>query len=273
MRLGPVEALRVWVSKQCTMGGVMESAWFQDRVAVVTGGGSGIGRATVHKLSDVGTARVVIADVVEENARKVAAEVGARAVPLPTDVSRPEDVQRLVTATLNQFGRLDFLVNCAGNALDGPVVDTAFEDWCSVLDVHLTGTFLCCKAAAEAIAATQGRIVSISSTYAFKGRPNGASYSAAKAGIVALTKVLAAELAPNVNVNAIAPGPIDTPRWRAGLTEEQYLARRAARIQDIPLGRMGQPEDVADAALFLLGPGSRWITGTVLFVTGGEFQP
>jgi NAD(P)-dependent dehydrogenase (short-subunit alcohol dehydrogenase family) len=114
--------------------------------------------------------------------------------------------------------------------------------------------------------------VSISSTYAYKGRPQGAHYSAAKAGIVGVTKVLAGELAPDVNVNAIAPGPIDTPRWRGDLSDADYAARKARRIEDIPLGRMGEPDDIADAALFLLSPASRWITGSVLHVTGGEFM-
>jgi 3-oxoacyl-[acyl-carrier protein] reductase len=141
-----------------------------------------------------------------------------------------------------------------------------------VLDVHLTGMFLCCRAAIDPLVASRGRIVSISSTYAYKGRPQGAHYSAAKAGIVGVTKVLAGELAPDVNVNAIAPGPIDTPRWRGDLSDADYAARKARRIEDIPLGRMGEPDDIADAALFLLSPASRWITGSVLHVTGGEFM-
>jgi NAD(P)-dependent dehydrogenase (short-subunit alcohol dehydrogenase family) len=240
-------------------------------------------------LAAAGTS-VVVADVREDRAQSVVAEIlrlagtpqeGRRrikndtaalhAAGLRIDVSNPEDARGVVETTLERFGQLDYLVNCAGNAHVGPVVEMPFDAWRSVLDVHLTGTFLCCQAAADAIVASRGRIVSMSSTYAFKGRPNGAHYSAAKAGIVALTKVLAAELAPDVNVNAIAPGPIDTPRWRAGLSDQEYAARRDRRIQDIPLQRMGQPEDIANAALFLLGPRSSWITGSVLHVTGGEF--
>jgi NAD(P)-dependent dehydrogenase (short-subunit alcohol dehydrogenase family) len=179
----------------------------------------------------------------------------------------------MVQTALDRYGRLDFLINCAGNAHVGPVVDMSLQAWQSILDVHLTGTFLCCRAAIDALVTSGGRVVNLSSSYGFKGRPNGAHYSAAKAAIVALTRVLAFELAPMVNVNAIAPGPIDTPRWRAGLSDAEYVDKRARRVEDIPLGRMGQPEDIADAALFLLGPRSRWITGQVLHVNGGEFTP
>jgi 3-oxoacyl-[acyl-carrier protein] reductase len=236
--------------------------WAQGRAAIVTGGTSGIGRGIVLKLLDAG-ASVLVADV--------AATAGG-SMSVQADVSRPEDAERMVKTALDSFGRLDFLLNCAGNAHVGPVVDMPFEAWRSLLDVHLTGAFLCCRAAIDPLLASQGRIVSISSTYAYKGRPHGAHYSAAKAGIVALTKVLAGELAPRVNVNAIAPGPIDTPRWRAGLSDADYAAKKARRVQDIPLGRMGEPDDIADAALFLLSPASRWITGSVLHVNGGELM-
>lgn len=249
--------------------------WFQGKSAAITGGGSGIGRGIAHKLAAAGVA-IVVADVAEESGARVAAEVaeaGGRAVAVTTDVTRAEDAERMVSTALEQFGRLDYLVNCAGNAHVGPVIDMPLQAWQSLLDVHLTGTFLCCRAAIDSIVEARGRIVSLSSNYGFKGRPNGAHYSAAKAGIVALTKVLAAELAPHANVNAIAPGPIDTVRWRAGLSDEDYARKKAKRVPDIPLGRMGQPEDIAEAVLFLVGPGSQWMTGQVLHVNGGEFTP
>jgi 3-oxoacyl-[acyl-carrier protein] reductase len=233
-------------------------AWLQGRAAVVTGGASGIGRAIVQKLRE-GGADAIVGDLQEP-------------YDVHADVSNAEDTQRLVQTAVDRFGRLDFLVNCAGNAHVGPVVDMSFDAWRSVLDVHLTGMFLCCRAAVDALVASRGRIVTISSNYGFKGRRNAAHYSAAKAGIVGLTKVLAGELAPHVNVNAIAPGPIDTPRWRAGLSDDEYAEKKAQRTRDIPLGRMGQAEDVADAALFLLAPASRWITGQTVHVNGGEFM-
>jgi 3-oxoacyl-[acyl-carrier protein] reductase len=253
----------------------MPTNGFQGRVAAITGGGSGIGRAIGLRLAAEGV-RVVVVDVRPESAEKVADVVrglGAEALAAPTDVSQEADAERLVRSTLDRFGRLDFLVNCAGNNHLGPVISLSDEGWESVLAVHLTGTFLCCRAAVDPLLESGGRIVSISSNYGFKGRANGSSYAAAKGGIVGLTKVLAHELAPRVNVNVIAPGPIDTPRWRGDLGEAEYLAKKERRTLDVPLGRIGRPDDVAEAALFLLGPGSAWMTGQVLHVNGGEFMP
>ncbi len=250
-------------------------AWFRERAAAVTGGGSGIGRAIALQLAEAG-ASVVVADIAAAPAEEVAAEArrhGVEALAAPVDVSRAEDAERLARTALERFGRLDFLVNCAGNASTAPVLELSETDWRSLIAVHLTGTFLCCRAATDAIAAAGGGVVNMASLYAFRGRPNGAHYSAAKAGVVGFTRVLATELAPRATVNAIAPGPIDTPRWRAGLSEAELAAKRARRVADVPMGRLGTPEDVANAALFLLGPHARWITGQVLHVNGGEFFP
>lgn len=248
--------------------------WFAGKVAVITGGGSGIGRGIGLMLAEAGT-NVVAADIAGPQAEQVADEVrraGADGLGVAVDVSKAEDAERLVGTTLETFGRVDFLVNSAGNSHLAPVVEMPEEAWNAILGVHLTGAFLCCRAAIDTLLESGGRIVSLSSNYGFKGRPNGSHYSAAKAGVVALTKVLAAELAPRVNVNAIAPGPIDTPRWRGGLSDADYEAKKSKRVTEIPLGRMGRPEDIAAAALFLLGPGSAWITGQVLHVNGGEFM-
>lgn len=239
---------------------------FEGKVAAVTGGGSGIGRGVCHKLASEG-ATVAVVDI---NPQHVAEEV--RGLAIPTDVSSEEQVAGMVRQVVNEFGRLDFLVNCAGNAAFAPVAELSLADWQSVIDVHLTGMFLCCRAALDHLVASKGRIVSTASNYAYKGRAGGSNYSAAKAGIVGLTKVLAHELAPDVNVNAVAPGPIDTPRWRHGFEGAALEQRIASRTKDVPLGRIGQPEDVADAVAFLLGPESRWISGSVLHVNGGEFM-
>lgn len=254
----------------------MIDPWFSARAAIVTGGGSGIGRAIAAALAKGGAA-VVVADVISAAAEDAAAEIGrhgGRAAPVTVDVSREADVKAMVTATLERFGRLDLLVCCAGNLAHGkPVVDLSETEWRELLDVHLTGTFLCCREAMGPIQERGGAIVNMSSSYAFKGRPNGSEYSAAKAGIFGFTRVVATELAPHATANAIAPGPIDTPRWRAGLSEAELAAKRERRVKDVPLGRLGRPEDIADAALFLLGPHARWITGQVLHVNGGEFYP
>ncbi len=239
--------------------------WFHGRVAAVTGGASGIGRAIALELVRAG-ASVVVGDL--EPADETDGLVSVR-----IDVSRADDAERLTRTALDRFSRLDFLVNCAGNASLAPVLELSEADWRSLIAVHLTGTFLCCRAAVDAIAASGGSVVNMSSSYAFKGRPNAAHYSAAKAGVFGFTRVLATELAPKATANAIAPGPIDTPRWRAGLSEQELAAKRAKRIADVPMGRLGTPEDIAHAALFLLGPDARWITGQVLHVNGGEFFP
>jgi len=250
--------------------------WFGPRVAVVTGGGSGIGRAIAAALAGEG-ACVVVADIAETAARDAAVELersGGRASAATIDVSKEADAQRMVETAVKTYGRLDLLVNCAGNlpALK-PVVDLSEAEWRALIDVHLTGTFLCCRAAYDQVRENGGAIVNLSSSYAFKGRPNAAEYSAAKAGIFGFTRVIASELAPRATVNALAPGPIDTPRWRAGLSDEELAAKRAKRVKDVPMGRLGAPEDIADAALFLLGPQARWITGQVIHVNGGEFYP
>jgi NAD(P)-dependent dehydrogenase (short-subunit alcohol dehydrogenase family) len=254
----------------------MRDPWFAERSAVVTGGGSGIGRAIALALAGAGSA-VVVADIAGPAADDAAGEAeraGGRAIAVATDVSREDAVRKMVASAVDRFGRLDLLVNCAGNLPAGkPVVDLAEAEWRSILDVHLTGTFLCCREAMPRIADAGGAIVNMSSSYAFKGRANGADYSAAKAGIFGLTRVVASELAPRATANALAPGPVDTPRWRAGLSPDELAAKRARRVKDVPLGRLGAPEDIADAALFLLGPHARWITGQVIHVNGGEFYP
>ncbi len=254
----------------------MTDPWFAARAALVTGGGSGIGRAIALALAEAGSA-VVVVDISTGTAEDAVAEAsreGGRAIAVTADVSNEADVRRMVASAVDHFGRLDLIVNCAGNLPAGkPVVELSEAEWRSLLDVHLTGTFLCCREAMDHVSKAGGAILNMSSSYAFKGRPNGADYSAAKAGIFGFTRVMASELAPRATANALAPGPIDTPRWRAGLSEEELAAKRARRVKDVPLGRLGAPEDVADAALFLLGPHARWITGQVLHVNGGEFYP
>ncbi|MFI5266329.1 MAG: SDR family NAD(P)-dependent oxidoreductase [Chloroflexota bacterium] len=244
---------------------------FDGKVAIVTGGGSGIGRGISLRLAQEG-ASVAVADVSGEAAKQVAGETKGLAVQV--DVASEPQVASMVEQAISRFGRLDFLVNCAGNAAFAPVAELSLGDWQAVIDVHLTGTFLCCRAALDPLVAAKGRIVSISSNYGFKGRPGGSNYSAAKAGIVGFTKVLAHELAPDVNVNAVAPGPTDTPRWRRSMEDggAGFDAKRTQRVKDIPLGRLGEPDDIAGAVAFLLSDDAKWITGSVLHVNGGEFM-
>jgi NAD(P)-dependent dehydrogenase (short-subunit alcohol dehydrogenase family) len=249
----------------------MPAMSFAGKVALVTGGGSGIGRAICTRLAKEGAA-IAALDINGTDATTVARAVEGLA--LQADVASEQDVNRAFDQTLERFGRLDFLVNCAGNAAFAPVAELSLADWQAVIDVHLTGAFLCARAAIDHLVPAKGRIVSVSSNYGFKGRPGASSYSAAKAGIVGLTKVLAHELAPDVTVNAVAPGPTDTPRWRRSMEDGgvSFEAKRTQRVKDIPLGRLGEPDDIAGAVAFLLGPDANWITGSVLHVNGGEFM-
>jgi 3-oxoacyl-[acyl-carrier protein] reductase len=226
-----------------------------------------------QRFAQAGTA-VVAGDLLAEAAERVAAEVaanGAEGVPVQMDVTKEEDAQRLVRTALDRFGRLDFLVCAAGNSPTGPVIDLQEEDWRTLIRIHLTGTFLCCRAAFDPIVASGGSVVTLASNYAYKGRVGGADYSAAKAGIVGFTKVLATELAPKARANVLAPGPVDTPRWRGSRTDEEHAARVAERVKDIPMGRMGTPQDIAGAVYYLCGPDASWVTGSILHINGGEY--
>jgi 3-oxoacyl-[acyl-carrier protein] reductase len=249
--------------------------WFQGKVAIVTGASLGIGYGVAEALVDVGTRVVVVGrsrERMDDTATRLAATGGA-AIGIGASVAEPNDVQRMVKTTLDRFGRLDFLVNSAGTRSFSLVHETTLGDWNEVLDVQLTGTFLCCQAAIDPLLETSGRIVNLSSMFGFKGRPNGAAYATAKMGVVGLTKVLASELAPTVTVNAIAPGAVETERLGPGLSDEEKEPLRALRYKDIPLGHMGLPPDVAAAVLDLLGPGGSWVTGQVLHVNGGGLMP
>lgn len=249
--------------------------WFPGKVALVTGAGLGIGRGIAHRLAHEGVA-VAVTGRSKERMEHIAGEVraaGGQALAIGMDVTIPADCQRAVAATLDRFGRLDYLVNSAGTRVFGNVADLPVAQWDDVIAVQLTGTFLCCQAAIDSIVEARGRIVNLSSMFAYQGRPNGSPYAAAKAGVVALTKVLASELAPHVNVNALAPGFVETERFHVGKTAAEVERQRSDRAAEILLGRVGTPEDCAEATLFLLGPGSSWITGQVLHVNGGNYLP
>jgi 3-oxoacyl-[acyl-carrier protein] reductase len=237
----------------------------QDRVTIVTGGASGIGRAIAERFAAEG-ARVVVADRNAEGGASVAAEIGGLAVA--TDVTRTGDVERLVTEVLVACGRVDVLVNCAGVGKLGGLLETTDEDWHNTLAVNLTGVFLCSRAAARAMSRTrEGRIMSIASVVGVVGFPGRVAYCASKAGVLALTKAMALDCAPfNVQVNAICPGPVLTPMTAARFSDPDTLAEK---LLEIPLRRLGQPADIAGAAVFLASPDASWITGHALVVDGG----
>jgi 3-oxoacyl-[acyl-carrier protein] reductase len=246
--------------------------WFQNKIAIVTGASLGIGFGVAEALVESG-ARVAVVGRSQDRMDQTAARLGEAAIGIGANVADRADVVRMVESTVDKFGKLDFLVNSAGVRSFGLVHETSLQDWDQVMDVQLTGTFLCCQAAIDPLLESSGRIVNLSSMFGYKGRPNGASYATAKSGVVGLTKVLASELAPTVTVNAIAPGAVETERLGPGLTEEEKAPLRAQRTVDIPLKRMGQPSDIAWAVMYLLGPGGGWVTGQVLHVNGGALMP
>lgn len=250
---------------------------FERNAAFITGAGSGIGQAIALKLAAQGVA-VAIADVDRERAEATAdriAQTGQKAFAVTADVSRSTEVEHAIRLAETKLGALGYLVNVAGISHHAPLQEISDEDWSRMLAVHLNGSFYCIRAVLpKMLEAGFGVIVSLSSMHGIKGQEYAAHYSAAKAGIAAMTKAVAREVAGRgVRINALAPGPIDTPLWRRGLTGEALEERRTARAKLVPMGRLGQPEEVADLALFLLSSASTYITGQVVGVNGGELMP
>ena len=244
---------------------------FADQVALVTGASRGIGSAIALKLASEGA--FVIATATSESGASATAEAivaqGGKGKAVKLDVSRPDEVEALFQAIVAEQGRLDILVNNAGITRDGLLLRMKEEEWDSVLDTNLKGAFLCTKAAAKVMTkARYGRIVNISSVVGEMGNPGQVNYCASKAGMFGMTKSVARELAKrNVTVNAVAPGFIETD-MTAVLPEKA----REALLQQIPLERLGSPEDVANAVYFLVSPLANYITGQVLSVNGGMYM-
>ncbi len=241
------------------------------RVAIVTGGATGIGQAIAQQYVMRGDA-VVIADLNKEMADKAAAELSnhGHCVAIETDVSDEQAVINLVQRTREELGSVDYLVNNAGIHLHKLIIDTELSEWERQLEVQLTGPFLCSREVARDMLShgTKGAIVNIVSVAARMGRVKGAAHSASKAGLVMLTQALAMELGGHgIRVNAIAPGLIDTESQRA--EEVISTAYKQSYIKEIPLGRLGEPSEIADAVMFLCSDAARWITGHTLFVDGG----
>ncbi len=242
---------------------------FKDRVALVTGGGRGIGAATARLLAVEG-ARVAVSDLDEAPAREVASAIGGLGVAC--DVSDRGSVEAMVGRTVAELGRLDILVTCAGIIRDNLVFKMTDEDWDAVIDTHLKGTFLCAQAAQrQMVEQKYGKMVFLSSTSAL-GNRGQANYSAAKAGLQGMARTLAIELGPfNVNVNSVAPGFVETRMTRAtaermGMDYETFKLGAASQI---PLRRVGQPEDIASVIAFLCSDESSFVSGQNIYVRGG----
>lgn len=239
-----------------------------DQVAVVTGASRGIGKAAALALAGQGGKIVVNYARSSDAADAVVAEIegmGGEAIALQADVSKAEQVDAMVKTTMDKFGRIDVLVNNAGITRDTLLLRMKPEDWQAVIDLNLTGVFLCTRAVSKIMLKQRsGRIINISSVAGLMGNPGQANYSAAKAGVIGFTKTIAKELAPRgVTANAVAPGFIATDMTGDLKNTEEIL-------KYIPLGRYGQPEEVAGLIRFLAAdPAAAYITGQVMNVDGG----
>ena len=241
------------------------------KCALVTGGGQGIGRGVAKRLLDAGWV-VVIAELDREAGEEAAAEYAALGPVLfqHTDVRDEASVAAAVAASVTRFGRIDGLVNNAGlaRARNAGLTELALADWNAVIGVNLTGAFLCAKHAAPHLKAARGAIVNVASTRALMSEPDTEAYAASKGGVVALTHALALSLGPDVRVNCVSPGWIDVTGWKKKSARDPAKLSKADHAQH-PVGRVGTPDDIAEAVLYLLEAQSGFVTGANLVVDGG----
>ncbi|GAA4340257.1 SDR family NAD(P)-dependent oxidoreductase [Pigmentiphaga soli] len=247
---------------------------FRGKAALVTGGGSGIGRAIGLQIAGLG-GRVCVADLDRDRAESLAAEIcamGGQSVGVQADVTRADAVERMVGAAREAFGRIDVLVNNAGGASGptfriGQVRKLTERDWDDTFTVNLKSVFLCVRAVAPLMLAQRGgsivNMASLTGQFPFPGLP---AYSAAKAGVISLTRSLAMELAPHVRVNALAPGLIETPRTSLNRRPEQL----EQLLSNVPLARMGTPDEVANLAVYLASDAAAFVSGSVMDCAGGQ---
>jgi len=239
----------------------------KDKVAIVTGAKQGIGKGIALALAKEGC-QVVVSDINQADCEKVVAEVeklGVKALAVECDVSKKADVDSLIASTIKEFGQLDILVNNAGIYPFKPFMDMTEADWEKVMAVNLKGVFLCSQAAAKNMK-PGSKIVNISSIASVVGFEGLTHYCATKGGVNAMQRALALELASKkINVNAVAPGAIETPGATGAMSDEMKQGTIAA----IPWKRMGVPDDIAQAVVFLASDGADYITGQVLVVDGG----
>jgi len=242
----------------------------KNKIAIVTGSGRGIGKSTVLELAKEG-AKVVVSDIDIKECQNVCDEIkkiGSDAIAVKCDISKKSDVDAMIKKTMQKFQKIDILINNAGVVLTKPFVEMTEKDWDFVLDINLKGVFLCTNAVVkQMIKQKSGKIISVASTAGEVGFMNTSAYCASKAGIINLTRELALELSPhNINVNAIAPGVIATK-----MTEDMLKDKKTKEVllASTPLGRVGQPEEIGKAVVFLASDDSNFITGHTLVVDGG----
>jgi 3-oxoacyl-[acyl-carrier protein] reductase len=239
-----------------------------NKIAIVTGAGGGIGGAIVQRFARE-DAKLAVVDIDPESAKAAASELtrqGSDAISIVADVTKKPSVRAMMQATLARWSRIDILVNVAGGAERKPVVEMTAADWDYVVDMNLKSAFLCSQAALPAMFQQKyGKIVNISSIYGFTGNATRSSYAAAKAGVAAFTKSLALEVIDEgINVNAVAPGRVTTPRVRNRYSDKAW----AAAVAQVPMGRAGTPEEIASAVLFLATDENSYITGQTIHING-----
>ncbi len=251
-----------------------------DKVALVTGAGRGIGEAIAVRLAQEG-ADIIVCDIDVNSARETAEKIkriGRRSLVTKSDVSKIADIEKMVNLTLEKFGKIDILVNNAGIVIVGSVTEYREEDWDKTINVNLKGVFLCCKVVAKVmIKQKSGKIINIASDSGKTGSALFVPYNASKFGVVGFTQGLAKELAPHkINVNAVCPGVVETKMWDCvdeklrrmwGLSKVEALKMHIKRI---PLGRLEKPKDVAGVVAFLTSKDADYMTGQAINVTGGR---
>jgi NAD(P)-dependent dehydrogenase (short-subunit alcohol dehydrogenase family) len=243
----------------------------QKKVAIVTGGGQGIGKAIAKRFLEE-EMKVVIAEIDGEAGKETEAEfqhLGSIGF-IQTDISDENSVENVIRETRKNFGSIDVLVNNAARAAPGnlPITELSLEAWNKTISINLTGAFLCTKHSVTHLKANNGAIINIASTRALMSEPDTEAYSAAKGGLLALTHALAISLGPDIRVNCISPGWIDTSEWQKQATRHRSELTQQDHQQH-PVGRVGKPEDIASLAVYLASPEATFITGANFVVDGG----